>query len=120
MMRSVALLLLLLSSVASAQTVDWIEQFQNQGFSKFAISVQTEVLRNRFDASNYLVSKVVLQYQTGLWRAQATINNNYEQIFQIEPEPTAISLPQMPRWCVRPISRMMYIVPISHCRLHWG
>ncbi len=93
-MRSVALLLLLLSSVASAQTVDWIEQFQNQGFSKFAISVQTEVLRNRFDASNYLVSKVVLQYQTGLWRAQATINNNYEQIFQIEPEPTAISLPQ--------------------------
>lgn len=93
-MTRFVVLLLLLSSAASAQTVDWIEQFQNQGFSKFAISVQSEVLRNRFDASNYLISKVMMQYQAGLWRAQATINNNYEQTFQIEPDPIAVSLAQ--------------------------
>lgn len=86
--------LLLLCSSASAQTVDWMEHFQNQSFSKFAVSVQTEVLRNRFDASSYLASKVMVQYQVGLWRAQATLNNNYEQSFQFEPDPITVSLPQ--------------------------
>lgn len=94
MKRCVALLLLLINSSVSAQTVDWMEYFQNQSVSKFAVSIQSEVLRNRFDASSYLASKVMLQYQVGLWRAQATLNNNYEQAFQFEPEPITVSLPQ--------------------------
>lgn len=93
-MKHLMLCLLLLSAVVNAQTVDWIDHFQNSASSRFAVSLQTEVLKNQFDASSYLASKVLVQYQVGVWRAQATLNNNFEQAFRLEPEPVTVSLPQ--------------------------
>ncbi|MDW8467524.1 MAG: hypothetical protein RML35_15610 [Chloroherpetonaceae bacterium] len=93
-LRYLPLFLLLLSSALPAQTVDWIDHFQNSTPSRFSAAVQTEILKSQFDVSSYLASKVLVQYQVGVWRAQATLNNNFEQSFLIEPEPITISLPQ--------------------------